>query len=592
MNTKDKVELIESEILSMRNHQGVWDGELSSSALSTATAIFALYKYDKTKYSQYIENGIDWLRRNVNADGGFGDSVKSESNMSTTLLVWSAISIVKDRDEYSNFILLIESWLLHHAGSLEPKSISSSILSHYKEDLTFSAPILAFCALAGRLGSDGWRYVPQLPFQFAALPNSFFRLMNLNVVSYAIPALISIGLVRYRSRPSKNPIVRLINKMVTPKVLRVLDDKQPSNGGFLEAAPLTSFVLMSLVDAGFADLDVCKKAVSFLENSIRQDGSWPIDTNLSTWVTTLAVNSFSDESIGNIDKNSKDKILSWLTNQQFKDIHPFTKSAPGGWAWTNLPGGAPDADDTSGALIALKRLSNDDIQSRLAAQNGIEWLLGVQNSDGGIPTFCRGWGKLPFDCSCPDITAHALRAFLVWYNVVDDELKNKITTSIQRMVKYLKTKQQDDGSWLPLWFGNQDDKGKANPVYGTSLVLYGLKEAMKSDVAHLDDMVSRGKAFLVGVQNSDGGWGGNLNIQSSIEETSLAVKAMACFGKSSELSNGAEWLKKHCFEEGHIVMPAKPIGLYFASLWYFEKMYPYTFACSALNEVSKIEKLN
>ena len=43
---------------------------------------------------------------------------------------------------------------------------------------------------------------------------------------------------------------------------------------------------------------------------------------------------------------------------------------------------------------------------------GLKWLLGLQNSDGGIPTFCRGWGTLPFDRSSPDLTAHAIRAWL------------------------------------------------------------------------------------------------------------------------------------------------------------------------------------
>ncbi|MEZ6048428.1 MAG: hypothetical protein R3C11_23220 [Planctomycetaceae bacterium] len=40
----------------------------------------------------------------------------------------------------------------------------------------------------------------------------------------------------------------------------------------------------------------------------------------------------------------------------------------------------------------------------------MNWLLDLQNRDGGWPTFCRGWGALPFDRSAPDLTAHALRA--------------------------------------------------------------------------------------------------------------------------------------------------------------------------------------
>ena len=45
-----------------------------------------------------------------------------------------------------------------------------------------------------------------------------------------------------------------------------------------------------------------------------------------------------------------------------------------------------------------------------AARAGLGWLLDLQNHDGGWPTFCRGWGHLPFDRSGTDLTAHALRA--------------------------------------------------------------------------------------------------------------------------------------------------------------------------------------
>ena len=83
---KDIQQRLESKILSMRNKQGVWDGKLSSSALSTAVAVFALWIYDKNKNTKYIEGGLNWLNKNQNSDGGFGDTVKSGSNLSTTLL--------------------------------------------------------------------------------------------------------------------------------------------------------------------------------------------------------------------------------------------------------------------------------------------------------------------------------------------------------------------------------------------------------------------------------------------------------------------------------------------------------------------------
>jgi squalene-hopene/tetraprenyl-beta-curcumene cyclase len=134
--------------------------------------------------------------------------------------------------------------------------------------------------------------------------------------------------------------------------LKVLERIQPENGGFLEAAPLTSFVTMSLAGMGLSDHPVAKKGVEFLLNSIRPDGSWPIDTNLATWTTTLAVNALGDD----LPEADRPVIRDWLLEQQYKTLHPYTNADPGGWAWTNLPGGVPDADDTPGAMLALIEL--------------------------------------------------------------------------------------------------------------------------------------------------------------------------------------------------------------------------------------------
>src|SRR5207248_6925826 len=135
--------------------------------------------------------------------------------------------------------------------------------------------------------------------------------------------------------------------------------------------------------------------------SVRTDGSWPIDTNLSTWVTTLSVNALASAGdLGALDK--KEELLAWLLAQQYRERHPFTGADPGAWAWTPLPGGVPDADDTPGALLTLSNwlpFPRADFQDHPrpgdalaeALLQGMSWLAGLANRDGGWPTFCRGW---------------------------------------------------------------------------------------------------------------------------------------------------------------------------------------------------------
>ncbi len=554
-------------LLSEVSSDGSWKGRLSSSPLSTAIASFALMMAGEKETAR---RGLRWLADNINEDGGWGDTPESPSNLTTTLLSWCALS---NAEQFEGTLESAEAWLAERVGGLEPNRISKAILEHYGGDRTFSVPILTMCALAGKLGEarEAWRRVPQLPFELAVLPHSFFKWIRLPVVSYALPALIAIGLVRHRGLPTWFWPWRVLRNMLAGKALGVLNRIQPESGGFLEATPLTGFVCMSLIAAGCRDNDATRSCIDFLKSSIRNDGSWPIDTNLSMWLTCLSVRALG-EGTGQTQR--------YILDSQLKDVHPFTQATSGGWAWTDLSGGVPDADDTSAALIALRCFSEDDEESRSAAASGIEWLLDLQNRDGGMPTFCKGWGKLLFDRSCPDITAHAIRAFVEWSDDLDEALKKRVSMATEKALNYLKRVQRDDGAWLPLWFGNQHEASHLNPTYGTARVLDALAKLDKGTFPHAAAIIDKGRQWLLSAQNSDGGWGAGKGTPSSIEETALAVLALTQLGDCDVAETGAQWLIQ-ATSQG-TTFSAAPIGLYFASLWYCEKLYPVIFTVEAL----------
>ena len=130
---------------------------------------------------------------------------------------------------------------------------------------------------------------------------------------------------------------------------------------------------------------------------------------------------------------------------------------------------------------------------------------------------------------------------------------------------------------MPLWFGNQFAHDDENPVYGVSRALAAYRDWNRLD----EPVAQRAIAWLASVQNSDGGWGGAADTPSSTEETALAVEALLPVAECAEAcQRGLEWLLAR-IDSGTFQEPA-PIGLYFAKLWYFERLYPIIFATSAL----------
>ena len=626
---------VNKELLAAIGPDGHWVGELSSSALSTATAVTALAVVQResrtTHHAPRLASGLEWLAQHQNSDGGWGDTVLSLSNLSTTTLCWAAFGAVAGADEkFFAAVRRAEKWMArkiatqdrpHLTPAFSPPSgsgegelhtrfgtdeLARAVIARYGKDRTFSVPILTMCALAGRLGvgRDAWKHIIPLPFELAACPHSWFAALRLPVVSYALPALIAIGQARHHHRPSRNPIARLARNLTREATLRKLTRIQPQNGGFLEATPLTSFVTMSLAGSGQVNHPVTKRGVDFLAASQRPDGSWPIDTNLATWVTTLSINALGDSTSQFAPRTSH--LRSWLLSQQYRTVHPYTHAAPGGWAWTDLPGGVPDADDTAGALLALRKLGPIDDATREAVFAGVTWLLDLQNRDGGIPTFCRGWGALPFDQSSADITAHAIRAWLAWFGEVTPAMQRRIITAWNRALGFLRRTHRADGSWAPLWFGNENETDQSNLTYGTTRVLKAIAASVRFHESQhgklpLNDelAVAFGKALHAGewleaVQRADGGWGGGASSASSVEETALAVEALASFGDSATasahepLSRGVNWLLARV-ESGEWTKPS-PIGFYFAKLWYYEKLYPMIFTVGALNRVPGIHE--
>ena len=258
----------------------------------------------------------------------------------------------------------------------------------------------------------------------------------------------------------------------------------------------------------------------------------------------------------------------------------------------------PDADDTSGALVALHHLLTEDGSRQQAdvppeVENGLKWLMGLQNNDGGMPTFCKGWGKLPFDRSTPDITAHAILAMGLWLPSLEGKLKADVQKSLDRMLAWMSeqgarskgqgARGKEQGGWVPLWFGDQDAADEKAPVYGTATAIDYLMSsrhpvAMELAQSHLP--------FILQTQNEDGGWGGNQGVKSKVTYTCRALSALAHFPHDHEEAKQRGWDHLYQRFKAGTLYEREPIGLYFSRLWYSEELYNLLFLLNALKAMS------
>ncbi len=139
-----------------------------------------------------------------------------------------------------------------------------------------------------------------------------------------------------------------------------------------------------------------------------------------------------------------------------------------GWCFEYHNAWYPDCDDTAMAAMALKRAG--DPAGIEAAQRGVEWMLAMQNTDGGWAAFDRTTHRhileyIPFadhnamqDPSCPDITGRVLEC-LSWHGYRIDH------PAVRRAVAYIKSRQHEDGSFFGRW--------GVNNIYGTWQAVIG-----------------------------------------------------------------------------------------------------------------------
>jgi squalene-hopene/tetraprenyl-beta-curcumene cyclase len=204
--------------------------------------------------------------------------------------------------------------------------------------------------------------------------------------------------------------------------------------------------------------------------------------------------------------------LDWLAPLQVLDVkgdwaarRPDVR--PGGWAFQYANPHYPDLDDTAVVAMAMDRADRGGLSASADAHSGAiararEWIEGLQSRSGAWAAFDADntyhyLNHIPFadhgallDPPSADVTARCV-------SLIAQLGETRETSAVlARGIDALLKDQERDGSWFGRW--------GMNYIYGTWSALCALAVVGQDPRS---EPIRRAVAWLLRVQNADGGWG-------------------------------------------------------------------------------------
>ena len=520
-------------MIEIQYDEGFWWGELESNPTMEAEYLMLSYllKLEDRDRWKMISN---YMLSRQQDDGSWAQYFNAPGNLSTTVECYLALKLAG-------------------VSTSDPEMIKARdfIVSRggIEETRVFTKIWLAM------LGQYDWARLPALPPEIILLPNWFpFNIYQFSSWARATIVPMSIILAEKPSRPvpqwaavpelylhqkqhsethrsqrksisglrtilhGVDWLLRLYNNSpIKPgreysekRAVQWILTHQEADGSWGGIQPPWVYSLIALKHLGFSVDHPSMKAgwEGFETFGIQEGNSWRLQACISPgWDTCLAQIAMLESGISP-DHPAIERSTRWLISQQILQGGDWQVKAPqtppGGWAFEFANNNYPDIDDVSEVVMALHLAhlpGSEDNNRKTAIERGVAWLLALQSSNGGWAAFDkdnnhRYMSKIPFadfgemlDPPSVDVTAHVLEALgKLGYD--------RTTSAINRAYQYIRSEQEDDGSWFGRW--------GVNYIYGTGAVLPAM-QAIGEDMSQL--YIQRAVEWIRNHQNIDGGWG-------------------------------------------------------------------------------------
>jgi squalene-hopene/tetraprenyl-beta-curcumene cyclase len=512
---------------------GSWESPCDMGVAPTAQVLVALH-YVGALPSDDAAAGARWLRARQESDGSYrSHPTAAGGDLGTTASAWAAFHVCAPGDS-ADAIAAARAYVEGQGGT-------AAVVGAFAR----GDPSVVFLALAGLVEPSALPCPPMSPGLIRPLVNFMERRFHSGILMVSG----ALTLIAHRLRGdwgSDGPPPGPIERRFAARTLTLLATFQNRDGSWNANTVQTALMLPALRAAGLpSDHPMVARTVGWLDaQCVRDADGLHLDAFGSpVWCTAANVRALIAAGESPSDARIV-RALDWLVSCQSQIEQPEVDNRNpgalriGGWAFQPGNETMVDNDDTGTVLTAFGDALagpalNPQIAERLAASRdlGRDWLLGMQNPDGGWSAFVHGLpakrpGPLfagPVEVSLDDPLA-ALRTLLdpprefgdpstedLTGRVLDGLGRIGLTTaspSVGRAIEFLKAQQFDHGGFWGRW--------TVNYLASTACVLQGLAR-VEADLSA--PWVRRAVAFLTERQNADGGWG---ELPDSYRDPSLA----------------------------------------------------------------------
>ncbi len=438
-----------AHLLSLQAQEGYWLGELEADTTLESDYIFYLHVLDKADPGR-ISKLANYVRQRQLPDGGWNIYFGGPSELNATVKAYFALKLAGDLPEMPHMQRACRR--VHELGGLEA---TNSFTRFY-------------LALVGRVD---WNIVPAVPPELMLLPNWFainiyemsswtrgivipLAILYANKPRWSLPADARVDeLFRDPSRnvPSldwsrevfswRNFFLaldralklyeRLPWKPLRQRALRQaqqwLVEHLERSDGLAAIYPAMMNAIFALLALGYSPDDplTAREIGQLARFEIEENDTIRLQPCLSpVWDTAIAMVALEEAGLPP-DHPALVRAADWLLANQVLGPGDWQAKTPGvlpgGWVFEFRNDFYPDVDDTAFVLMALQRVEYPDrARMEAASRRGIDWLLGMQNRDGGWGAFDHNndrhfMTQIPFadhnamiDPSSADVTARVV----------------------------------------------------------------------------------------------------------------------------------------------------------------------------------------